>query len=53
MGREGTKENDHNLSLKNKTQSGSLRGKGTNHVPQAPLVTRSISGEKKMKNLKE
>jgi len=34
MAREGTKEKDKNLSLKSKTQSGSLRGKGTNHVPQ-------------------
>jgi hypothetical protein len=35
------------LSLKIKTQSGSLRGNGTNHVPQSPLITRSILRKKK------
>jgi len=35
------------LSLKIKTQSGSLKGKGTNHVPQAPPITRSMLGKKK------
>jgi hypothetical protein len=47
MGREGIKEKDQNLSLKSKTQSGSLKGKGTNHVPQTPLVTKNILKKKK------
>jgi len=33
---------------KSKTQSGSLNGKGTNHVPNPPLVARSISKRKKL-----
>jgi hypothetical protein len=37
---------DPNLSQNNKTQSGSLSGKGTNHVPKAPPITRNISKRK-------
>jgi hypothetical protein len=37
----GTKREDPSPIQKNKTQSGSLNGKGTNHVPKPPLVARS------------
>jgi hypothetical protein len=35
-GKGGTKREDQSLSQKSKTQSWSLRGKGTNHVPKPP-----------------
>jgi hypothetical protein len=38
-GKEGTKREDPNLSQKNITQSGSLRGIGTNHVLEPPPIT--------------
>jgi hypothetical protein len=39
---EGTKREDPSLSLKDKTQSELLRGKGTNHVSILQLVAQSI-----------
>jgi hypothetical protein len=42
-GKEGTKKKDPSLGQKSKTQSRSLRDKGTNHVPKLSLVPRSIS----------
>jgi hypothetical protein len=50
---------DPSLSWKNKTQSGSLWGKRTNHVPKPQLVaerisTREMDGKlKRVVNLKE
>jgi hypothetical protein len=40
-GKVGTKREDPSLSQRSKTQSGSLRDKGTNHVPKTPLIARS------------
>jgi hypothetical protein len=38
MGKERTKREDSSLSQKNKTQSGSQRGKGTNYVLDIPPI---------------
>jgi hypothetical protein len=40
--KKGTKKEDPSVSQKNKTKSGSLKDKGTNHVSKPPLVVRSI-----------
>jgi len=46
-GKEGTKREDPNPSQKSITQSGSLRGIGTNHVLEPPQITRNILESKK------
>jgi hypothetical protein len=50
-GKEETKKKDPGLGQKSKTQSRSLRDKGTNHVPKLSLVPRSISDKKRDKKL--
>jgi hypothetical protein len=45
MGKKGTNPIQ---KKKQKLQSGSLNGKGTNHAPKPPLVARSISKRKKL-----
>jgi hypothetical protein len=46
-GKEGTKKEDPNPSQKSITQSGLLRGIGTNHALEHPLITRNILERKK------
>lgn len=46
-GKEGTKREDPNPSQKSITQSGSLRGIGTNHVLEPPPITKNILERKK------
>jgi hypothetical protein len=52
-GKEETKKKDPSLGQKSKTQSKSLRDKGTNHVPKLSLVPRSISEKKRNKKLEK
>jgi len=47
-GENRNKERGPKSDPKSKTQSRSLNGKGTNHVPKPPLVARSISKRKKL-----
>jgi hypothetical protein len=46
-GKEGAKKEDPNPSQKSITQSGSLRGIGTNHVLEPPPITINILQRKK------
>lgn len=49
MGKKGTKKKNLSpIQKKQKPQSESLNGKGTNHAPKPPLVARSISKRKKL-----
>jgi hypothetical protein len=41
-GKKWTKREDPILNYKNKTQNESLKGKGTNHVLEPPLIPKKI-----------
>jgi hypothetical protein len=49
--RRNKEREDPSLSQRSKTQSGSLRDKGTNHVPKPHPSQEAHSKKKRMKNL--
>ncbi len=50
-GKEGTKREDPSLIQKNRTQSGSQKGTGTNHVPEPPFSKGWVRKERKTLDL--